>query len=400
MNRLAIVSSHPIQYNAPWFRLLAERKKVQVKVFYTWEQSVQGAKYDPGFGREIEWDIPLLEGYDHVFVKNVSKDPGTHHFKGIVNPNLNEEIERWKPDTLLVIGWSFKSHLQCLRYFHGKVKILFRGDSTLLNDRPGIRKIARTLFLKWVYRYVDIALYVGANNKLYYQQYGLKPHQLVYAPHAIDNRRFMEPEAEYAAAAGEWRQQLGIHRNELTILYAGKLEKVKNLGFIAALAASVREMPVKFVMVGNGHLENELKASMADKGNVIFLDFQNQSRMPVVYRLGDIFIMPSVSETWGLGANEAMASGCIVMLSERVGGAIDLVNEPANGIIFPLDGLEKCRQFIKRLIDAPQEAANMKEASKQLIKNFTFRHIAAAIESACDGTGRGENASYGHRIAQ
>ena len=67
--RIAIITTHPIQYNAPLFQLLAERNIVSIKVFYTWEQSKDG-EYDPDFGQHRNWDIPLLAGYDFEFVKN------------------------------------------------------------------------------------------------------------------------------------------------------------------------------------------------------------------------------------------------------------------------------------------------------------------------------------------
>ncbi len=59
--RLAIITSHPIQYNAPLFKLLAESADLHPGIFYTWGQSAAGAKYDPDFGKKIEWDIPLLD---------------------------------------------------------------------------------------------------------------------------------------------------------------------------------------------------------------------------------------------------------------------------------------------------------------------------------------------------
>src|SRR3978361_1217582 len=105
MKKLAIVTTHPIQYHVPWLVRLAE-KQVRIKVFYTWEQSGEGLAYGPGVGKEIQWDIPLLEGYEYKFVKNISTRPGTEHFRGIINPSLNEEIAAWEPDALLVFGWN------------------------------------------------------------------------------------------------------------------------------------------------------------------------------------------------------------------------------------------------------------------------------------------------------
>ena len=133
--KIAIVTTHPIQYNAPFFRLLEQEPSITPKVFYTWSQTEYEQKYDPGFGKKIEWDIPLLEGYSYEFVNNKAKHPGSDHFMGIENPLLIKKIQEWKPDMVLVYGWSFKSHLQCLRYFNKKIPVLFRGDSTLLDEK-------------------------------------------------------------------------------------------------------------------------------------------------------------------------------------------------------------------------------------------------------------------------
>ena len=165
MKKIAIIISHPIQYHAPLFQLLNERKIINIKVFYTWGQA-QSEIFDPVFGHNRKWDIPLIEGYEYNFVKNVSTDPGSHHFKGIINPTLIKEIETWGPDAVLVFGWSFKSHLNCIRFFHKKLTVLFRGDSTLLDEKAGVKLILRRLFLYWVYRHIDYALYVGQKNKI------------------------------------------------------------------------------------------------------------------------------------------------------------------------------------------------------------------------------------------
>ena len=380
MKKLAIVTSHPIQYHAPLFQLLTERGRLAIRVFYTWGQSSKGAKYDPDFGKDIAWDIPLLEGYDHLFVENIAEDPGTHHFKGIINPTLNREIEQWGPDAVLIFGWSFSSHLRCMRHFHGRIPVLFRGDSTLLDEKPGARRFLRRIFLKWVYRHVDYALYTGTHNKEYYLRHGMRPDQLVLAPHAVDNHRFGEPDADYRARAKDWRHRLGIGDDQLVILFAGKLEPRKNPFFLIELARQVANEKIRIVIAGNGPLEAALKTAAGSDSRVLFLDFQNQQAMPVLYRLGDIFTLCSVSETWGLGANEAMASGCALMLSEKTGGAIDLVKENVNGILFGMTDLEKCKDFSEGLVRHPQRLEEMKKASRRLIGDFSYERIAAPIE--------------------
>jgi glycosyltransferase involved in cell wall biosynthesis len=383
MKKLAIVSSHPIQYNAPLFRQLSGEQDIAIKVFYTWEQSQAGKKFDPDFGKDIEWDIPLLEGYAYQFVKNISTDPGTHHFKGLVNPTLNQEIDAWHPDALLVFGWSFDSHLKCLRHFHGKLPIYFRGDSTLLDERAGIKRQLRRWFLKWVYRHIDAALFVGQHNKEYFLKHGLRDAQLVRAPHAVDNRRFEVGEGrdDYPGRAAQWRKELGISENDLVVLFAGKLEPKKDPFFLLELASRVSDPRLRILMVGNGVLEADLKKSAAEDHRILFLDFQNQRMMPVVYRLADVFVLPSrgPGETWGLAVNEAMACGRAVGMSSKAGGAVDLVEEGANGIIFHPGDVEKCGIWIESLLEDRRSLAGMQQRSQKIIEGFTYEQIADAI---------------------
>src|ERR1700726_1169763 len=122
--KLAIVCTHPIQYYAPVFRALAESDRIDARVFYTWSQAATQGVFDSGFGTQVKWDIPLLEGYAHQFVPNVAKHPGVDHFGGLNTPTLVREIEAWRPDALLVYPWNSQSHLQTLRYFKGRLPVL------------------------------------------------------------------------------------------------------------------------------------------------------------------------------------------------------------------------------------------------------------------------------------
>jgi len=383
MKKLAIVSSHPIQYNAPLFRQLSEGQAIGIKVFYTWEQSQAGRKFDPDFGKDIEWDIPLLEGYEYQFIKNISTDPGTHHFKGLVNPTLNQEIAAWGPDAVLVFGWSFDSHLKCLRYFHGRTPVFFRGDSTLLDEEAGIKRQLRRWFLQWVYRHVDAALYVGEHNKAYFLKHGLREKQLVRAPHAVDNVRFAGAKSgeDYAVRAAQWRGELGIGEDDLVVLFAGKMESKKDPFFLLELAVRVPDPRLRIVFVGNGVLEGELKQAAAGDPRILFLDFQNQRMMPVVYRLAEIFILPSrgPGETWGLAVNEAMGCGCAIGVSSKAGGAVDLVEEGVNGIIFNPGDVGKCSAWIGALLEDRRKLAEMQRRSGERVGQFSYEHIVEAI---------------------
>ncbi|TXE09284.1 glycosyltransferase family 4 protein [Gelidibacter salicanalis] len=385
MKKLAIISTHPIQYNAPWFKLLAMRGNVDLKVFYTWSQAADTVK-DKTFGQNIKWDIPLLDGYTYEFVENVSKKPGSHHFFGMDCPTLISKINAFSPDAVLFFGWSFKSHLKAMHYFHGKVPVWFRGDSTLLDETGSFKSSLRRLILKTVYRYVDKAFYVGQANKFYFLKHGLKENQLVLAPHAVNNGHFSDDKScNYETRALQWKKKLNIPESQITVIFAGKFEKKKQPDLLikAVLEANKkRKDPIALVMIGGGPMEQKINEMALVQDNIWILPFQNQTMMPLVYRLGSVLCLPSQGpgETWGLAMNEAMASSRPVIVTDKVGGAEDMVIQDYNGYIFKHDQLEEIVKILEKLNSDTLKEMGLN--AKAHSEKFTINHIVNALESA------------------
>lgn len=382
--KLAIITSHPIQYNAPLFALLNKRNNIQVKVFYTWGKKALDKKYDPGFKKNIEWDIPLLEGYDYEFPENNAADPGSHHFNGIHNPELVQTLRQWQPAAIFVFGWSFKSHFKVLRYFKRKASILFRGDSTLLDEPEhfSIKKVLRRILLKWVYSYVDKALYTGTANKSYFLQHGMNENQLIFAPHAIENDRFL-PGDEVLKKAAEWRRQKSITEANIVFLFAGKLEAKKDPALLINAFKRLDQSSAHLIMAGSGELKDALLQLGKGHSNIHFIDFQNQSQMPLLYAIADVFILPSrgPGETWGLAVNEAMASGKAVIVSDRCGCAADLVEDGVNGYVFKSRDEFKLYEKMQLLLDK-KVSMQMGERSLQKIQQWNYQSVCEAIENS------------------
>ena len=379
MKNLAIIITHPIQYYAPVFQLLA--KRCNLKLFYTWGEEVLKDKYDPGFGKIITWDIPLLEGYDYEFVKNIAKNPGSHAKDGINNPDLIKSIESWKADAVLVFGWNFISHLQAMKYFKGKIPVLFRGDSTLLDKSSFIKKKVRKLYLSYVYKFIDYALYVGTANKKYYTYCGLKNNQLVFAPHAIDNHRFSSINENHQQFISETKNKFQIKDADITFVFCGKFEYKKNPLLLLKAFNKLAQPNVHLIFVGNGALENEMKEEAKNNKLIHFLPFQNQSFMPAVYRLGDVYCLPSKGpgETWGLAVNEAMACSSAVLVSDKCGCAADLVKDGVNGYIFKSNNLQDLTEKLELMVINKKHLPAMGNKSFELILDWSFEAIADAV---------------------
>jgi glycosyltransferase involved in cell wall biosynthesis/polysaccharide pyruvyl transferase WcaK-like protein len=333
--RLAIVVSHPIQYYVPLYRSLAARPGVTVKVFFTWHGGA-GETIDRGFQRAFKWDIPLTEGYDYEIVPNTAADPGTHRFMGLKNPTLVAAVTGWRPDVVHITGYAWWSHLLTLRALHRRgIPVVFRGDSHLLDPTSRLRRWAKELVLQKVYSWPAAFLCVGAANRAYYTTMGVGPERLFHCPHSIDVDRFANDADRLESEARQWRRELGISDDCSVLLFAGKFEQRKRP--IELMTAFAQANPARslLLMVGDGELGGEVRR-IAEANPHLFrvLPFQNQSRMPVVYRLGDLFVLPSAyGETWGLAINEAMACARPALVTSRVGCAVDLVDDSCGAIV-------------------------------------------------------------------
>jgi len=387
--RLAIIVSHPIQYYAPLHLRLARRSDLSVKVFFTWHAGEKAIE-DHGFRKQIAWDIPLTEGYDWELVPNTAAAPGTHHFFGLRNPSLIERVQAWAPDAVHITGWAWYSHLQALRAFaKAGIPTLFRGDSHVLDPaQRGARSLLKRAVLRHIFRWPALFLTVGTANRAYYEKFGVEADRMFPCPHSIDVPRFAEPHDDLDRAAAEWRERIGIASGQIVLLFAGKFERKKRPVELMRAVQAIPDSSVVLVMVGNGELESEVRAiAESDPTRFRVLPFQNQSQMPSVYRLGDVFVLPSLyGETWGLAVNEAMACGRPVVISDRVGCAQDVVDESC-GRVFKADDPHALTSALIELTTDPIRLQKMKKAAAERAWKFdiavTERSVAEAVGRIC-----------------
>jgi glycosyltransferase involved in cell wall biosynthesis len=379
---LAIVTSHPVQYNAPWFRRLAARPDLRVKVFYLWDSGVE-PRFDPGFQQTIQWDIPLLAGYPYSFVPNKSRRPGTSGFMGLWNPSIVRHIDRFKPSAILMLGYNFASCIYLLLRTR-RTPLIFRGDSHRLVRASGFREWVRRNLISRVFRRISAFVYVGQANYDYFRYHGVPEERLFRAPHCVDNDRFLRSAAAAVAEAAAWKEELGIAHEDRVVLFAGKLESKKRpLDLLSAFSQA--QLPhASLLFVGSGPLEHQLRAAARNIPKVFFAPFQNQSSMPRTYAIGDVFVLPSFgkSETWGLAVNEAMCMGKPIIVSDHVGCARDLVVPYGNGLVFPagdVHALARCLQ--ETFSDAPRLRA-WGARSRDMIEHYSYSQATQGLLDA------------------
>ena len=399
MKSLGILSTHPIQYQAPWFRELARHVNLEVFFAHRPDSRQQGE----GFGHAFDWDVDLLSGYRHRFLRNVAPGPSPARFAGCDTPEIADIItsrellvggtsSRDLPlapfDAFIVNGWHVKSYWQAIRACRNAgVPVFVRGDSQLATARSGLKRWVKELAYPWLMRRFDGFLTVGQRNREYLLHYGARPEQIHFVPHFIDNEWF----AARAHEHGPQRLGRGGRRaEELVVLFVGKLVRKKRPGDVVRAVAALRRsgVPVRMILVGSGELEPAMRQESAKlHAPVTFEGFRNQTELPRFYARADVLVLPSDGgETWGLVVNEAMACGCPAVVSQAVGCGPDLIDEGQTGFTFPLGDSHALAAQLTRILKmrsaghdfTPALKAKMQEYSVQAAVAGTLRAIGAA----------------------
>jgi glycosyltransferase involved in cell wall biosynthesis len=392
--RLAVVLSHPTQYYSPWFRHIQACGGIDVQVFYLWDFGVE-ARFDRQFGCDVQWDVPLLEGYGFEFVPNRSRDPGTHHAAGLDNPALVQRLSASRPDAILLFGYTYRSHLRVLMSPRlARVPLLLRGDSHDMGRSGGWRQRVSKALRRALFSRITAALAVGQANAHYYRESGVPASRIHFVPHCVDNQRFQEAAPEALRDAVRWRSELGIAEHARVALFAGKFEhKKRPLDLLTAflqMEASRTEpdgLARALLFVGSGSLEGELRAVAggAVGSSVFFAPFQNQTAMPMVYAAGDVLVLPShgAAETWGLAVNEAMNLERPAIVSSHVGCGPDLVQHGRTGWVFEAGNLDALRAALSEALALDAERLReMGRLARARVDGYSYEAATAGLQAA------------------
>lgn len=386
--KVGILSTHPIQYYSPWYRELARRAEIDLVVYYA-HRATPADQARAGFHVEFEWDVPLLGGYRHQFLANCARRPGTAGYRGCDTPEIPDIIRRERFHSFVVHGWYTRSYWQAMRAcWRTGTPLMVRGDSTLLMASGGIKRMARWFIHRRFLPRFDAYLVVGRRARDYYLAYGADPARMEFCPHFVDNEWFSQAAAEARLRRAELRQQWGLSQAAVVFLFAGKFTAEKRiLDFIRGVGIAAREAPgISGLMVGDGPLRPHVDAAIKEWGAPITpIGFLNQTKVPFAYAAGDVLVLTSATETWGLVVNEAMACGLPALVSDRVGCAADLVTGGETGFAYPCGDVSALAAHMQRLAADPQLRERLGAAARRRIEAYS---VEAAADGLCRALGR------------
>jgi glycosyltransferase involved in cell wall biosynthesis len=387
MLNLAFVTSHPIQYQVPVFRHLADRTDMNLTVLFAMlpDSRAQGA----GFGVEFEWDVPILEGYDYEVLSNVSRNPNVTTFRGCDTPGIASVLKQRRIDAVVVNGWVVKTCLQALKACRQlKIPCIVRGEANNLRPRPWWK---RCLQRQLVRRY-DAFLPIGTANREFYRSYGIHDEVMFDAPYCVENDRFAKAAEVSAVRREEIRHTWNVPLDSTCLLYCGKFEEKKHpLELLSALDIAKKDgAKLHLLMVGDGVLRQDCEELARERGlPVTFTGFLNQSMIVDAYVAADVLVLPSDhGETWGLVTNEAMACGLPAIVSDQVGCATDLIDSGNTGWIFPFGDWATLSSILSNVAADRLRLHDMESKCRQRIASFTPLDAANGIAQAVHSVNR------------
>ena len=380
--KLAVISTHPIQYHSLWFQAMASRPELDLRVYYC-HQATPREQAGAGFGVEFDWDVPLLEGYPYNFLKNVADSPGEGKFGGFDTPEIKEIIRRHEYDAVLVNGWHYKSAWQAIwACWKSKVKVMVRGDSHLHTPRGTAKRAVKSFTYRCFIPRFDACLAAGQWSREYFLHYGALPERIFLVPHSVDHKRFQIEAELLELRRSELRKENDLGENAIVFMFSGKfIPKKRPMDFISAIERAVRSNPrIEGLMVGDGPLRARCEELARERRVPIrFTGFLNQSQITKAYVVSDALVLPSDGrETWGLVVNEAMACARPCIVSDQVGCGPDLVIPQKTGAVFPLGDVDALANSIVQLTGNPERMISMGIDARSRLMSYS-------VETAVDG---------------
>ncbi len=392
--RLAYLVSHPIQYQAPLLRRISLEPEIDLTVLFGSDFSVRGYK-DQGFGVNVKWDTPLLNGYRSEFLPPW-RDKGGVSPTTPISRGVYRRLQRvdGSPafDALWVHGYASINSLQAILAANALgIPVLLRAESWLADRaRSPWTLAAKSIFFRFLGNGIAAVLPIGTVNSDYWAHYfGERVPQFL-MPYAVNNRYFADLAEVAAPLEHDLRAELGLAPERQVILFASKLQTRKHAdhlleayhSFIASRPAQ-DEAPY-LVIVGDGEQRVALEARTRELAlrDVCFAGFRNQSELPRFFQLADVFVLPSRHEPWGLIVNEAMAAGCPVIVSTDVGSHADLVTDGIEGCIFPVGDIPALTDALHRVFDSRDMAERMGQRARKRLSTWTFEEDVQGLRAA------------------
>jgi glycosyltransferase involved in cell wall biosynthesis len=351
--------------------------------------SLRGAEaaHDPEFGRNVKWDIPLLDGYKWTHLRN--RGSGRESFWGLYNPDLWKFIRNGRFDAL-ICQLSYLRSSFWISYFAARRQgavFLFGTDASSKEPRDGRRWKLAFKNIAWplLFRLSSQTLTASSAGRDMMRSLGIPAGRISMTLDTVDNAWWAAEAARADRAA--LRKSWSLDAEEKVILFCAKLQLWKRpLDVLRAFAAA--DLPGStLIFAGDGPVRSAIEAEAGTLGiqnRVRWLGFVNQSQLPGVYRASDVIVVSSEYEPFGLVVNEAMLCGCAVVASDKVGAVRDLVSHGRTGFVYRCGDTQALAGVLRQVFSNQAQLKEVTRAARQQIEEWSPQASAAALIDAVE----------------
>lgn len=249
----------------------------------------------------------------------------------------------------------------------------------------GVVFMVKKYLLAWPLKnFSDAVLAIGVRAVECYERIGYKK-KIFNLPYNIRTDLFdragKQSEA-YKLLTHKWKTN-----EEVILLSSGALIERKGMDvLVKAFQMLPNEINAKLIILGDGVARESLEQLRNGNKKIIFAGFKHKEVIPEYFKLADIFVFASRYDGWGLVINEAMAAGCAVISSAKVGAAADKIKHGFNGWIINSDDPNEWKEAMERLIADKalrcDLVANSRETSYELSSSFNAKRLYDILTGA------------------
>jgi glycosyltransferase involved in cell wall biosynthesis len=376
---LLVFDSHPVQYRVPVWREMERRKPGSVHVAYASDCSVRGHA-DAGFGRNVAWDDPMMEGYS-CSVLSAEKGEPLSGWGSLTGKGVGGALDRLKPKAVLLTGLNYR--FDWAAYAQAKrrgIPVWLRCETQDESvRRSGAKPLLRGVIYRMAYFGLNRTFWIGTLNRQHYQRHGVSEARLRRAAYGTVDRFAGWGAVEKAGIRAATRVAAGIPEDAVLVGFSGKFIPKKHPDILFEMLAHLPEKlrsKVWLYFLGSGELEPVLRTAAELSGRATFAGFANQSQLASHYLAMDLLVLPSrrMGETWGLVANEAMQGGCGIIVSNAVGCGADF----AGWERFRIFGEEDAKGLAEQ-VGALAELPRSFDWAEEGLKAYSLEAAAAAL---------------------
>lgn len=349
--KVSFITNKKAPYRSLQFKHFAEKKKYNFELAYV----------DKNFIAR-DWKIEPAKEFDEIYLNGSLKF--LKHIKIILSTDIIILGGYYKP---IYIYYS----LIC-KFLNKKYILLFDGISP---EKIYKKENLFKYFLKKIV--IGNSSYIlgnGSVSKEYFIHKFKYPEDKIYNQVlTVDIEAIQQKKIQADELKKKLKEKYQVNIENKIVIYSGRLVERKNIKIVIDALSKLQKEKITFIILGDGiEKQNIINYAKEKKVDIIITGFiKEQSELFEHYFLGDLFILPSYDEPWGLVVNEAMAAGLPVIVSTECGSGKDLIKEGENGFTFSPNNADDLSNKIKIIL---KDKKKYGESSLEIIKKWNFNN--------------------------